>query len=56
MSELIRFHLDENANNAIADGLKRRGIDVTVSVQANLMSATDREQLAYAHTHKPLAI
>jgi predicted nuclease of predicted toxin-antitoxin system len=49
MPELIRFHLDENANNAIADGLRRRGIDVTVSVQANLISATDREQLAYAH-------
>jgi predicted nuclease of predicted toxin-antitoxin system len=49
MSESIRFHLDENANNAIADGLRRRGIDVTVSVQAKLISASDQEQLAYAH-------
>lgn len=49
MSEAIRFHLDENANNAIADGLRRRGIDVTISVQANLISASDDEQLAYAH-------
>ena len=30
MSESIRFHLDENANNAIADGLRQRGVDVTV--------------------------
>ncbi|MEA5486698.1 MULTISPECIES: hypothetical protein [Pseudanabaena] len=30
MVESIRFHLDENANNAIADGLRRRGIDVTI--------------------------
>ena len=30
MAESIRFHLDENANNAIADGLRRRGIDVTI--------------------------
>ncbi len=41
MAESIRFHLDENANNAIADGLRRRGIDVTISVQADLISASD---------------
>jgi len=29
MSELIRFHLDENANNSITDGLRRYRIDVT---------------------------
>ena len=50
MLELIRFHLDENANNAIADGLRRRGIDVTISSQANLISASDEEQLAFAHS------
>ena len=49
MVESIRFHLDENANNAIADGLRRRGIDVTISVQANLISASDEQQLAFAH-------
>ena len=49
MAESIRFHLDENANNAIADGLRRRGIDVTISVQANLISASDDQQLAFAH-------
>ncbi len=49
MAESIKFHLDENANNAIADGLKRRGIDVTISVQANLISASDEQQLAFAH-------
>lgn len=27
MSETIRFHLDENVSNVIADGLRRRGID-----------------------------
>lgn len=49
MLELIRFHLDENANNAIAEGLRRRGIDVTTSVQVNLISASDEEQLAFAY-------
>jgi len=50
MPELIRFHLDENANNAIADGLRRRSIDVTTSVKANLISAIDNQQLAFAHS------
>ena len=49
MPETIKFHLDENANNAIADGLRRRGIDVTISKEANLISASDQEQLAFAH-------
>jgi predicted nuclease of predicted toxin-antitoxin system len=50
MSKAIKFHLDENANNAIADGLKRRGIDVTISAEVNLISASDQEQLAFAHS------
>lgn len=49
MSQLIRFHLDENANNAIAEGLKRRSVDVTISLEAKLISASDQEQLAFAH-------
>lgn len=31
MAEKIKFHLDENVNNAIAQGLSRRGIDVTTT-------------------------
>jgi hypothetical protein len=31
MSGKIRFHLDENVSNVIADGLRRRGIDVTTT-------------------------
>lgn len=50
MVEQIKFHLDENVNNAIADGLRRRGIDVTISVQVNLISASDYEQLTFAHS------
>lgn len=50
MPKPIKFHLDENANNAIADGLRRRGIDVTISVQVNLISASDKEQLAFAYS------
>jgi hypothetical protein len=28
MPKTIRFHLDENCNRAIAEGLRRRGVDV----------------------------
>lgn len=48
MPRTIRFHLDENCPHAIAEGLRRRGIDVTTTPEADLMSATDEEQTAYA--------
>ncbi|HSN75908.1 MAG TPA: DUF5615 family PIN-like protein [Anaerolineae bacterium] len=48
MAELIRFHLDENVNLAIASGLRRRGIDVTTSKEAGLVGATDDQQLNFA--------
>ena len=48
MSRTIRFHLDENCPRALADGLRRRGIDVTTTPEAGLLEATDEEQTAYA--------
>jgi len=45
---VIRFHLDEDVDNAIAAGLRRRGIDVTTSTDAELLGASDAEQLAFA--------
>ena len=48
MSRTIRFHLDENCPTAIADGLRRRGIDVTTTPEASLISASDEEQARYA--------
>ena len=52
MSNRIKFHLDENVSNAIADGLKRRGIDVTTTPEIGLISASDEEQVAFALTEK----
>lgn len=49
MSERIRFHLDENVSSAIADGLRRRGIDVATTAEAGLIGASDEMQLAFAH-------
>jgi predicted nuclease of predicted toxin-antitoxin system len=45
----IRFHLDEHVPAAIADGLRRRGIDVTTTTGAGLCGATDPAQLAYTN-------
>lgn len=47
MPRTIRFHLDENCSNAIAAGLRRRGIDVTTTHEVGLLGAIDEEQLAY---------
>ena len=44
----IRYHLDEHMDMAIAVGLRRRGIDVTTTVEAGLIRASDPEQMAFA--------
>ncbi|MGL4513895.1 MAG: DUF5615 family PIN-like protein [Lacipirellulaceae bacterium] len=45
---MIRFHLDESVPHSVADGLIKRGIDVTTSTEAELLSAPDEVQLAHA--------
>jgi predicted nuclease of predicted toxin-antitoxin system len=56
----VRFHLDEHVDDAIASALRRRGIDVTTTMDAGLQSATDLEHIAFAreqrrviHTNDP---
>lgn len=48
MSNIIRFHLDENVSHAIAEGLRRRGIDVTTTPEAGMIGVSDEEQIAFA--------
>jgi hypothetical protein len=50
MPRTIRFHLDEDVDPVIAQGLRRRGIDVTTSQHAGLLGALDPMQLAYAQS------
>lgn len=52
MSRRIRFHLDENVNSAVADGLRRRGVDVTATSEAGLIAASDEVQLEFAHEYQ----
>lgn len=44
----MKFHLDEHVNPAIAQSLRRRGINVTTTEDANLVSATDVDHVAFA--------
>ena len=47
MSERIRFHLDEQVDPEIAVQLRRRGIDVTTTVEVGLRTQSDELQLAF---------
>jgi predicted nuclease of predicted toxin-antitoxin system len=44
----MRFHLDEHIDHAIAHGLRLRGVDVTTTVDANLLGAPDELHLDFA--------
>lgn len=47
---MLRFHLDENVDPAIAHGLRNRGIDVTTSGEIGLLSADDDVHLRVGQT------
>src|SRR5262249_2709212 len=47
MPRTIRFHLDEHVPHAVADGLRRLGIDVTTSTYAGLLGAADADHVAF---------
>jgi uncharacterized protein with PIN domain len=47
VADKIRFHLDEHIGHAIAMGLRRRGIDVTTTVDAGLRTEDDDTQMAF---------
>jgi predicted nuclease of predicted toxin-antitoxin system len=50
MPRTILFHLDENCNRAIGEGLHRRGVDVTTTPELGMLAATDEEQLAFCRS------
>ncbi len=53
---MLRFHLDENVDHSVARGLQARGIDVTTSTDAKLLSVDDETQLAYAFSENRVLI
>jgi predicted nuclease of predicted toxin-antitoxin system len=48
----IRIYTNESADVAIADGLKRRGMDAFSARDTGNLGLTDEEQLAYAGNEK----
>ena len=40
----IKFYLDEHVNPAVADGLRRRGVDVLTTQEAGMLGASDEVQ------------
>jgi predicted nuclease of predicted toxin-antitoxin system len=48
----VRYHLDEHIDPAVAVGLRGRGIDVTTTSDAGLLSADDEEHLRFAVSEK----
>ena len=48
MADRIKFHLDENVRSAIAQGLRRRGVDVTTTPEESLIGISDEAQLKFA--------
>lgn len=56
MPNRIRFHLDENVDPNIASALKRAGIDVTTSQEANLLAKNDTVQLDFARTQSRILV
>ena len=47
MPRTLRFHLDENVSRAIAQGLRKCGVDVTTTPEVDLLEAPDEQQLAH---------
>jgi predicted nuclease of predicted toxin-antitoxin system len=48
MPTSVRFHLDEHVSPAGAEGLRRRGIDVTLTHEVGLSGADDPEHIEFA--------
>ena len=48
---MIRFHLDEHFSPALANALRRHGVDVTTTAEAGLESAEDIEHVAFARVN-----
>jgi predicted nuclease of predicted toxin-antitoxin system len=53
---MLRFHLDESVNLAIAEGLHLRGIDCTTTREVGLLGTSDAEQLAFATAQQRILV
>jgi len=49
---MVRFHLDENVDHAVAGGLRQRGVDVTTASDSGLIQASDEAHLEHCVREK----
>lgn len=56
MSDRLRFHLDEHIPPLVAVALRRRGIDVTTSIEAGLRAADDLAHLKFARSQRRVLV
>jgi len=54
--EQIKFYLDEHIPNAVARGLRRRGVEVLTVQDAGRSGLSDPEQLAFALSEQRMLI
>jgi predicted nuclease of predicted toxin-antitoxin system len=52
----MQFHLDEHVAHAVAAGLRRRGIDVTTTADAGLISRPDEMHLEFARRERRVIV
>jgi hypothetical protein len=43
----MRFHLDESVDISVASGLRRRGVDVSMTLEEGLLGVSDEVQLDF---------
>jgi predicted nuclease of predicted toxin-antitoxin system len=56
MPEPIRFYFDQHVPLAVAEGLRRRGIDVVTAQDAEMCGYADEEQLRLAVTQQRVLV
>jgi len=54
--EQIKYYLDEHIHSAVAEGLRRRGVDVLTVQEAARAGLTDDEQLSFALTEERVIV
>ncbi|MBA3357701.1 MAG: DUF5615 family PIN-like protein [Pyrinomonadaceae bacterium] len=54
--EQIKVYLDEHIHSAVAEGLRRRGVDVLTVQEAGKTGLSDRKQLAFALTENRVMV
>jgi hypothetical protein len=56
VADAIRYFFDEHVPNAVADGLRAKGIDVLTAAEAGRESLPDDEQLRFATAEKRVMV